>query len=322
MPGLGQDLDPGQRALRACCCAGADPAAILCVTYTKAAAAEMQNRLFERLGQWAVATDRALRTALDDLAEPVGDLARARRLFAGALETPGGLKIQTIHAFCETLLKRFPLEAGVSPTFQVLEDAEAQIVAAHARDRLAAVAQDSPQADIGRAYGHFSIGARLAPLQRDVLRLRRRRRAAIAAYAGEDPDWLWPDVWFRCGFDQPDDRRKTIEVAAVAGDRLGRQARRGRGAGRQPRYERRQAARPHHGRAWTNSTLSPPVWASFCDRRLPSPARSRSPPTQVDPAYPHLAGQAEQARLGRGAWPGARRRCVARDTEYAITLAA
>jgi ATP-dependent helicase/nuclease subunit A len=105
------------------------PEAILCVTYTKAAAAEMKDRLFTRLGRWAVAETDILKEELEkqlgqkDL--PVGKVEKARRLFAKALETPGGLKIQTIHAFCENLLRRFPLEAGAPPGFATLDEAEA-----------------------------------------------------------------------------------------------------------------------------------------------------------------------------------------------------
>ncbi len=92
---------------------GVEPQRILCLTYTKAAATEMQNRLFQRLGGWAMRPDDALRKDLTDLGEGpqfnTEDLARARRLFARALETPGGLRIQTIHSFCATLLRRFPL---------------------------------------------------------------------------------------------------------------------------------------------------------------------------------------------------------------------
>ncbi len=109
---------------------GADPAKILCITFTKAAAAEMAGRLFEMLGKWALADDAKLTDALqkltgDNAAPDPKKLAKARRLFARALETPGGLKIQTIHSFCESVLKRFPLEAGVAPGFTVLEDGEA-----------------------------------------------------------------------------------------------------------------------------------------------------------------------------------------------------
>ncbi|MCR6658776.1 MAG: double-strand break repair helicase AddA [Asticcacaulis sp.] len=101
---------------------GAGPERILCVTYTKAAAAEMQERLFDQLGKWAIRSDDDLSADLERIDESPHDLARARALFARALETPGGLKIQTLHGFCEKLLRRFPLEAGLSPAFQVLDD--------------------------------------------------------------------------------------------------------------------------------------------------------------------------------------------------------
>ncbi len=105
---------------------GVRPSRILCLTYTKAAASEMQNRLFGRLGGWAMLPDDDLRKALAELgveAEVAPDTLReARRLFARAIETPGGLKIQTIHAFCAALLRSFPLEAGVSPGFSELDD--------------------------------------------------------------------------------------------------------------------------------------------------------------------------------------------------------
>lgn len=105
---------------------GAKPSAFLCITFTKAAAAEMQRRLFERLGAWCVADDAKLTKQLLDLGEPAPDAARlvtARALFAQALETPGGLRIQTIHGFCERLIARFPLEAGVAPGFEIADDA-------------------------------------------------------------------------------------------------------------------------------------------------------------------------------------------------------
>lgn len=105
---------------------GVSPQNILCLTYTKAAASEMQNRLFKRLGDWAMLADTPLLTALADIGETglsrADDLAKARRLFASAIETPGGLRIQTIHSFCATLLRRFPLEAGVSSSFVEMDD--------------------------------------------------------------------------------------------------------------------------------------------------------------------------------------------------------
>ena len=120
---------------------GVDPGRILCLTYTKAAASEMQNRLFRRLGEWAMKEDAALRASLEDLGvEGVVDgarLARARQLFARAIETPGGLRIQTIHSFCASLLRRFPLEAGVSPQFTEMDDRAATRLRAEILDDLA-----------------------------------------------------------------------------------------------------------------------------------------------------------------------------------------
>ncbi len=104
---------------------GVDPERILALTYTKAAAAEMSARVFARLAEWVTAPDASLKPKLTDLLDraPSGDeMLRARRLFARAIETPGGLKVQTIHAFCERLLQRFPLEAGVPPGFAILDD--------------------------------------------------------------------------------------------------------------------------------------------------------------------------------------------------------
>ena len=110
---------------------GAEPASILCITYTRAAANEMMSRLFKTLGDWSVMEDGSLRRKLADLEGRAADnfsdeeLAAARALFAKALETPGGLRIETIHAFCARLLRRFPLEAGIAPGFADLEDDEA-----------------------------------------------------------------------------------------------------------------------------------------------------------------------------------------------------
>ncbi|MEO0371066.1 MAG: double-strand break repair helicase AddA, partial [Pseudomonadota bacterium] len=120
---------------------GVDPQNVLCLTYTKAAASEMQNRLFKRLGAWAMLPDEALRDALNVLGEEsviANDvLPKARRLFAGAIETPGGLKIQTIHSFCSALLRKFPLEAGVTPNFTEMEDRAAILLRAEIVEEMA-----------------------------------------------------------------------------------------------------------------------------------------------------------------------------------------
>lgn len=115
---------------------GAKPERILCLTYTKSAAAEMQGRLFAQLGQWAMFDDGNLGRAIAEIGAEVPDaegLRRARRLFALALDTPGGLKIQTIHSFCERILGRFPIEAGIPPAFRVLDDQTARDLIAGAR---------------------------------------------------------------------------------------------------------------------------------------------------------------------------------------------
>jgi ATP-dependent helicase/nuclease subunit A len=126
--------------------AGARPDRMLCVTFTKAAAGEMQARLFRKLGDWSTLPDEALRDELSRLTggAGAGDLAMARRLFARALETPGGLKIQTLHAFCESLLRRFPLEAGLPPGFEVQDDAHAAAVRAECLDALYGAAYREP----------------------------------------------------------------------------------------------------------------------------------------------------------------------------------
>ena len=120
---------------------GAEPQRILCLTYTKAAASEMQNRLFRRLGGWAMLDEVDLRKALGELGVdgPVGadTLLQARRLFARAIETPGGLRIQTIHSFCASLLRRFPLEAGVSPQFTEMDDRAAKLMRAEIVEEMA-----------------------------------------------------------------------------------------------------------------------------------------------------------------------------------------
>src|SRR3569623_1148163 len=116
--------------------ADAKPEKILCLTFTKAAAAEMQERLFKQLGEWAMLPDDDLRDRIIAIGgEAHTDLAKARRLFAGALETPGGLKVLTLHAFCQILLSRFPLEARIPPAIDVLDDQTPHEILAQTRQR-------------------------------------------------------------------------------------------------------------------------------------------------------------------------------------------
>ena len=126
---------------------GVLPEHILCLTYTKAAASEMQNRLFERLGAWSMRADAALRDELQQLGlETELDVAMLRKaitLFARAIEAPGGLKIQTIHSFCAALLRRFPLEAGVSPQFHEMDERASRLFAGSILDDISASDQQS-----------------------------------------------------------------------------------------------------------------------------------------------------------------------------------
>ena len=136
---------------------GSRPSSILCLTYTKAAASEMSNRVFERLAEWATLPDTELKTRLQQIEGSEPDsfkLADARRLFAKALETPGGLKIQTIHAFCEALLHQFPLEANVAGHFSVLDDRAATTLLADARRSLLTATSAEDDAGLAEAFAH------------------------------------------------------------------------------------------------------------------------------------------------------------------------
>ncbi len=118
---------------------GTEPGRILCLTFTRAAAAEMAIRITGTLGQWTAAGDEILDMALRELLERApedAEFRRARMLFAEVLDTPGGMKILTIHAFCQSLLRRFPLEAGVAPHFAVADERTARELLNEAQNRL------------------------------------------------------------------------------------------------------------------------------------------------------------------------------------------
>ena len=138
--------------------AGTPAARILCLTFTKAAAATMANRVYEVLGAWTTLDDAALAAALEDVegAKPKTErLAEARRLFAAVIETPGGLKIQTIHGFCERILQQFPLEADLGGAFDILDATlEADLVAS-ARDDVLVRAAADPASLLGHAFAEL-----------------------------------------------------------------------------------------------------------------------------------------------------------------------
>ena len=198
--------------------AGASPETILCVTYTKAAASEMQRRLFDFLGDWSVLPDGRLREKLRRLEGRDFDapgLSRARALFAKALETPGGLKIQTLHAFCEKLLRRFPLEAGISPAFRVMDESSSAAVARDARGWVARHALASEDVT-AQAYARMSVALDFQSFEAMFADFETRRGDLAAFFQREGGmagaiAWVWRAVDIPRG-ETPD----TLAAAAMA----------------------------------------------------------------------------------------------------------
>jgi ATP-dependent helicase/nuclease subunit A len=163
---------------------GVDPAKILCITFTKAAAANMANRVFDELRRWTAFDDVELDAAISRISDIQPDSARralARRLFAMALETPGGLKVQTIHAFCTRLLHHFPFEANVAARFTVLDEAaQAQLLNEISLGVLLDAAL-APDGALGRALA-TAIAATSDQTFKDVVGEAIRKRDAVRAW--------------------------------------------------------------------------------------------------------------------------------------------
>ena len=124
---------------------GVEPSRILCLTFTRAAAAEMSNRIAERLRRWTAAGDKALADDIRKITGSFPDDARrrlARQLFARVLDAPGGMKIETLHAFCQSLLRRFPLEAEVAPHFELLDERSAAELMKGAQEEVLSAARN------------------------------------------------------------------------------------------------------------------------------------------------------------------------------------
>ena len=141
---------------------GATPHKILCLTYTKAAAVEMNNRIAARLSKWAVASEEELEKELSKLlgrSLNSSDLElkkTARKLFAVLLDTPGGMKIQTIHSFCQEILKRFPLEAHISPYFEVMDERRAQEILDELKKKLLQKIKEEPDSQSAQALSYLT----------------------------------------------------------------------------------------------------------------------------------------------------------------------
>ncbi len=136
------------------------PGKILCLTYTKAAAVEMSSRIADKLSKWAVASDEVLcgelmkLLGIDNVSAKL--MAQARRLFAVLLDTPGGMKIQTIHSFCQEILKRFPLEAKISPYFEVMDDRTAKEALFVIRKKLLQKIEEEPESKTAKALAFIT----------------------------------------------------------------------------------------------------------------------------------------------------------------------
>ena len=212
---------------------GAAPERILCLTYTKAAAAEMAGRLLDQLGKWAMLGDSALAESIAQIGAKPPDavgLREARRLFALALETPGGLKIQTIHSFCQYILARFPLEAGVPPSFDVLDEQTAREFVAEARAQILARAGEGEE-ELAEAVGHLAthtseakldyiIGSMLGGDRRKFEQFRQRHgrnsgaiAANIARSHGVEPGESYDDIEARFCREMKDAERQLGVIA-------------------------------------------------------------------------------------------------------------
>ena len=199
---------------------GTAPQRILCLTFTKAAAAEMAVRVNRVLAEWAIAGEGALAKALADLTGETPDAERvdaARRLFAQVLDAPGGIRIQTIHSFCQSLLGRFPLEAGVPPHFQVMDERTSAEMLGAALESLYAEGRAGDKA-IGGAFAtvtaHLSEEG-FAELAGKLIAERARLRRVLALVGGLDG--AIAALRRRLGVG-PEDTEDSIRAAAVAED--------------------------------------------------------------------------------------------------------
>ncbi len=197
---------------------GVAPAKILCLTFTKAAAAEMANRIADTLADWAATSDDTLRAEIRTLTGGTDTAALmpvARRLFARVLDTPGGMKIMTIHAFCQSLLRRFPLEAEVAPHFSLIEERDAAMLLNQARDEMLNAARINPDGALRRALdvvvARMSEG-RLNDLLKDLFTRRARFERLI-----DSTDMKAIRTALRSALRLgPDETRESILRAAVA----------------------------------------------------------------------------------------------------------
>jgi ATP-dependent helicase/nuclease subunit A len=138
---------------------GTPPGRILCLTYTNAAASEMANRVNNRLSYWVLCDEEQLNSELKYLIgdHPTNEQKElARKLFAQVLDVPGGIKIQTIHAFCQSLLGRFPIEANVAPHFELMDDRTILEYLRTSQDELFNVIRNDKDKKLNHSLAHIT----------------------------------------------------------------------------------------------------------------------------------------------------------------------
>jgi ATP-dependent helicase/nuclease subunit A len=202
---------------------GVEPEKILCITFTKAAAANMAQRVFDTLATWTMLDDDALDKAIREDSSTIPDGRRralARRLFARALDTPGGLKVHTIHAFCTQLLHQFPFEANVAARFSVLDDAEHTQLLERLTLNVLLDGAAAPEGALGRALA-AAMTAAADQTFRDVVREAIGMRDTIAAWMGhtDNLDAAIANLSRGLGVD-PSDDAETIEAEFFAGSAI------------------------------------------------------------------------------------------------------
>src|SRR5712664_4702121 len=204
---------------------GVAPEKILCITFTKAAAANMAERVFSTLGHWVTLDDDALDAAIIDAGITRPDAAlrmRARELFACALETPGGLKVQTIHALCTRLLQQFPFEANVPARFAVLDDRDQNEMVERANLGVFLEASRNPDSATGRAL-MMAMASAADITFKDVIREACLSRDHFMAWtdAAGSAHAAAAQISAALGVD-PDDRIEEVEREIVDGPHLPR----------------------------------------------------------------------------------------------------
>ncbi len=206
---------------------GVTPDKILCITFTKAAAAEMLTRILDRLGGWAMQSDTDLSADLETLLGGAPDeavMTRARRLFAQVLDVPGGLRIQTIHSFCQSLLARFPLEADISPSFSAMDERTAEELLAGAIETVLGAARDGGDMELAWAIREISSHVTENVFQELVSSVAGERRTLsrlIHRHGGIEG--LTAEMYRRLGVGLTDTDRDILETASSTGavDHLG-----------------------------------------------------------------------------------------------------